>query len=84
MLAKAWPFLDAATSGLIVQALAPVLEATRPAFLTSLRFQRFSFGSIPARIEGVKVYNVVGEDVVEARTSRASTAQPCIVVSDSL
>jgi hypothetical protein len=65
VLVKAWPYLDQATSGVIVAALAPILEATRPTFLTSLRFERFSFGSIPARIEGVKVYDVDGEDAVE-------------------
>jgi hypothetical protein len=65
VIVKAWPYLDLATSGIIVAALAPVLEATRPAFLTSLRFERFSFGSIPARVEGVKVYDVEGEDAVE-------------------
>ena len=65
VLVKAWPYLNQATSGVIVAALAPILEATRPTFLTSLRFERFSFGSIPARIEGVKVYDVDGEDAVE-------------------
>ena len=65
VLVKAWPYLDQATSGVIVAALAPILEVTRPTFLTSLKFERFSFGSIPARIEGVKVYDVDGEDAVE-------------------
>ena len=52
MLAAAWPYLDQATSNVIVKALDPILQATRPSFLTTLSFERFSFGGIPARIEG--------------------------------
>lgn len=37
VLAKAWPYLDQATSDTIVWALSPILDATRPPFLTSLR-----------------------------------------------
>jgi len=48
VLAAAWPYLDQATSNVIVRALDPILQATRPSFLTTLRFERFSFGSIPA------------------------------------
>jgi Ca2+-dependent lipid-binding protein len=48
-----------------VRALDPILAATMPSFLTSLRFERFTFGRIPARIEGVKIYETEGEDLVE-------------------
>jgi Ca2+-dependent lipid-binding protein len=41
------------------------LQATRPSFLTTLSFERFSFGDIPARIEGVKVYETTGDGSVE-------------------
>ena len=56
VLRAAWPYLDQATSDVIVNSLDPILRATRPSFLTTLSFERFSFGKIPARIEGVKVY----------------------------
>ena len=56
VLRAAWPYLDQATSDVIVASLDPILRATRPSFLTTLSFERFSFGKIPARIEGVKVY----------------------------
>jgi len=65
VLAAAWPYLDQATSDVIVAALDPILQATRPSFLTTLSFERFSFGDIPARIEGVKVYETTGDGSVE-------------------
>ena len=61
----AWPYLDAATSSVIVKALDPILRNTRPSFLTSLQFERFSFGSVPAIIEGVKVYESSEEGALE-------------------
>ena len=65
VLAAAWPYLDQATSDVIVAALDPILQATRPSFLTTLSFERFSFGDVPARIEGVKVYETTGDGSVE-------------------
>lgn len=56
---------DRATSNVIVAALDPILQATRPSFLTTLSFERFSFGEIPARIEGVKAG---GGDIYTAST----------------
>jgi len=63
VVSAAWPYLDEATSSLIVGALDPILQATRPNFLTTLQFERFSFGSVPARIEAVKVYESTGDAV---------------------
>ncbi len=63
VVSAAWPYLDEATSNVIVGVLDPILQATRPSFLTTLRFERFSFGSVPATIEGVKVYENTGDAV---------------------
>jgi len=65
VVSAAWPYLDEATSNVIVNALDPILQATMPNFLTSLRFERFSFGRLPAKIEGVKVYESTDEGAVE-------------------
>jgi len=65
IVAAAWPYLDEATSNAITRALDPILKATRPTFLTSLRFERFSFGSVPAIIQGVKVYDTQDRGAVE-------------------
>ncbi len=65
IVAAAWPYLDEATSNAITRALDPILQATRPTFLTSLRFERFSFGSVPATIQGVKVYDTQDQGAVE-------------------
>ena len=93
VLRAAWPYLDQATSDVIVNSLDPILRATRPSFLTTLSFERFSFGKIPARIEGVtQVYeSPPGDGSVEidlnvfwraTRTSpwasgRLAIASPC-------
>ena len=61
----AWPYLDSATSTVIVNALDPILQKTRPSFLTSIQFERFSFGSVPAVIEAVKVYDSASEGALE-------------------
>ena len=61
----AWPYLDAATSAVIVNALDPILQNTRPSFLTSIEFEKFSFGSVPALVEGVKVYESGEEGALE-------------------
>lgn len=65
IVAAAWPYLDEATSNAITRALDPILQATRPTVLTSLRFERFSFGSVPAIIQGVKVYDTQDRGAVE-------------------
>ena len=65
VLQAAWPYLNQATSGVIVAALDPILTATRPSFLTALRFEKFSFGSVPAKIEGtaLRVSQIRGHTV---------------------
>jgi hypothetical protein len=65
VVAASWPYLDEATSNIIRKTLDPILQSTRPTFLTTLQFERFSFGSVPAKIEGVKVYETEGEGALE-------------------
>jgi Ca2+-dependent lipid-binding protein len=80
VLAAAWPYLDVATSDVIVAALDPVLRATRPSFLTALRFEKFSFGSVPAKIEGVKVFDTVNDGAVEIDLSVFWKGDPDVVL----
>ena len=65
MLHAAWPYLDEATSNVIRKSLDPILQSTRPTFLTTLQFERFSFGSVPAKIKAVKVYETEDEGALE-------------------
>jgi len=81
MVDKAWPYLDRATSGVIVAALDPILQATRPSFLTTLRFERFSFGKVPARIEGVKVHDTGDEASVEVDLDVFWAGDPDVVLA---
>ena len=80
VLSAAWPYLDKATSNVIVCALDPILRATRPSFLTSLQFERFSFGSVPAIIESVKVYEITGEGAVEIDLQVSWAGDPDVVL----
>lgn len=80
VLSAAWPYLDKATSDVIVKALDPILTATRPSFLTALRFETWSFGSVPAKIEGVKVYETVNDGAVEIDLTVFWAGDPDVVL----
>eukprot|EP00854_Cymbomonas_tetramitiformis_P020251 gene20251-24251_t len=41
----AWPYLDKATSDAIILSVDPILQDYCPPFLTSIRFDKFTFGS---------------------------------------
>ena len=80
VLSAAWPYLDVAASDVICAALDPILAATRPSFLTALRFETFSFGSVPAKIEGVKVYDTADDGAVEMDLSVFWRGDPDVVL----
>ena len=80
VLAAAWPYLDVATSDVIVKTLDPILTATRPSFLTALRFETFSFGKVPAKIEGVKTYETKNDGAVEIDLSVFWDGDPDVVL----
>ncbi len=75
-----WPYLDAATSTVIVNALDRILKSTRPSFLTSIQFERFSFGSVPATIQGVKVYDSEAEGALEIDLQVSWVGDPDVVL----
>jgi hypothetical protein len=80
IIAAAWPYLDEATSNVITSALDPILQTTRPTFLTSLRFESFSFGSVPATIEGVKVYDTQDQGAIEIDVEIFWAGDPDVVL----
>lgn len=80
VVAAAWPYLDEATSNVIRKSLDPILQSTRPAFLTTLQFERFSFGSVPAKIEGVKVYETEDEGALEIDLQVSWAGDPDVVL----
>lgn len=61
-----WPYLDKATADAIVVNVDPILEEYRPPVFSSIKFDKFTFGNIPATVEGVKVYDTGNEGSVEA------------------
>lgn len=42
------------------------VQEYRPAVLSSIKFDKFTFGDVPATVEGVKVYDTGNEGSVEA------------------
>ncbi|XVE63663.1 hypothetical protein DITRI_Ditri07aG0037800 [Diplodiscus trichospermus] len=54
-LTKIWPYVDEAASELIKTSVEPVLEQYRPFILSSLKFSRFTLGTVAPQFTGVSI-----------------------------
>ena len=63
VIAKAWPFYDAAICAEVKKQVEPLLKESKPAFIKSIFFQKLTFGDAPFRVEGVRVYDDNPENV---------------------
>ncbi|XP_021277107.1 synaptotagmin-5 [Herrania umbratica] len=54
-LTKIWPYVDKAASDLIKASVEPVLEQYRPIILSSLKFSKFTLGSVAPQFTGVSI-----------------------------
>ncbi|PPR99181.1 hypothetical protein GOBAR_AA21484 [Gossypium barbadense] len=54
-LTKIWPYVDEAASDLIKTSVEPVLEQYRPIILSSLKFSRFTLGTVAPQFTGVSI-----------------------------
>lgn len=54
-LTKIWPYVDEAASELIKANVEPVLEQYRPIILSSLKFSKFTLGTVAPQFTGVSV-----------------------------
>ncbi|KAH0456872.1 hypothetical protein IEQ34_014779 [Dendrobium chrysotoxum] len=57
-LSKLWPFIAEAATAVVKESVEPLLDDYRPSGITSLRFSKFSLGSVPPKIEGIKVQSL--------------------------
>ncbi|KAI9891147.1 MAG: hypothetical protein M1814_002990 [Vezdaea aestivalis] len=63
-LVKFWPIIQPVISETVINSVDQVLSTTTPAFLDSLRMKTFVLGTKPPRLEHVKTYPRVEDDVV--------------------
>ncbi|XVF48019.1 hypothetical protein PTKIN_Ptkin03bG0156900 [Pterospermum kingtungense] len=54
-LTKIWPYVDQAASDLIKTSVEPVLEQYRPIILSSLKFSKFTLGTVAPQFTGVSI-----------------------------
>ncbi|KAE8735332.1 Synaptotagmin-4 [Hibiscus syriacus] len=54
-LTKIWPYVNEAASDLIKTSVEPVLEQYRPIVLSSLKFSRFTLGTVAPQFTGVSI-----------------------------
>ncbi|KAK8946141.1 Synaptotagmin-4 [Platanthera guangdongensis] len=57
-LSKLWPFIAEAATAIVKDSVEPLLDDYRPPGITSLRFSKFSLGSVPPKIEGIKIQSL--------------------------
>lgn len=55
ILAKAWPYYDAAICEEVKRQVEPMMEQYRPPFISRIYFKKLTFGDAPFRIEGIRV-----------------------------
>ncbi|XP_028760756.1 synaptotagmin-5 isoform X1 [Neltuma alba] len=62
-LAKIWPYVNEAASELIKTSVEPVLEQYRPIILASLKFSKFTLGTVAPEFTGVSIIEDEGSGV---------------------
>ncbi|XP_022938164.1 synaptotagmin-5-like isoform X1 [Cucurbita moschata] len=61
-LTKIWPYVNEAASDLIRSSVEPVLEQYRPIILSSLKFSRFTLGTVAPQFTGISIIEDGGTD----------------------
>ncbi|GKV02554.1 hypothetical protein SLEP1_g14984 [Rubroshorea leprosula] len=62
-LEKIWPYVSEAASELIKASVEPILEQYRPIILASLKFSKFTLGTVPPQFTGVSIIEDGGDGV---------------------
>ncbi|KAK9758020.1 hypothetical protein RND81_01G201200 [Saponaria officinalis] len=57
-LSKLWPFVADAAELVIRESVEPLLEDYRPPGITSLKFNKLTLGTVPPKIEGIRVQSL--------------------------
>ncbi|CAH9083971.1 unnamed protein product [Cuscuta epithymum] len=62
-LEKIWPYVNEAASDLIKMSVEPVLESYRPVVLASLKFSKFTLGTVAPQFTGVEIIEDGSESI---------------------
>uniref|UniRef100_A0A0E0LJL7 C2 domain-containing protein n=1 Tax=Oryza punctata TaxID=4537 RepID=A0A0E0LJL7_ORYPU len=57
-LSKLWPFVDQAATAVVKESVEPLLDDYRPPGIKSLKFSKFSLGTVSPKIEGIRIQNI--------------------------
>ncbi|XP_076950329.1 calcium-dependent lipid-binding protein-like [Bidens hawaiensis] len=57
-LSKLWPYVEEAARIIIKESVEPLLEDYRPTGITSLKFNKLSLGTVPPKIDGIRVQSL--------------------------
>ncbi|XP_039141530.1 synaptotagmin-5-like [Dioscorea cayenensis subsp. rotundata] len=57
-LGKLWPFISEAVTAIVKESVEPLLDDYRPPGISSLKFSKFSLGSVPPKIEGIRLQSL--------------------------
>ncbi|KAG6478426.1 calcium-dependent lipid-binding protein-like [Zingiber officinale] len=63
MLGKLWPYIADAATLVIRETVEPLLDDYRPAGITSLKFSKLSLGTVPPKIEGIRVQSLKNSQI---------------------
>ncbi|XP_074556937.1 calcium-dependent lipid-binding protein-like [Curcuma longa] len=64
MLGKLWPYIADAATLVIRETVEPLLDDYRPAGITSLKFSKLSLGTVPPKIEGIRVQSLKRSQII--------------------
>lgn len=78
-LTKIWPYVNEAASELIKTSVEPVLEQYRPMILSSLKFSKFSLGTVAPQFTGVSIIEN-GEEGVTMELEMNWDGNPSIIL----
>jgi Ca2+-dependent lipid-binding protein len=57
-LSKLWPFVSEAATAVVKESVEPLLDDYRPPGIKSLKFSKFSLGTVSPKIEGIRIQNL--------------------------
>ncbi|CAD7694699.1 unnamed protein product, partial [Ostreobium quekettii] len=78
---QAWPFYEAAICKQVVATVEPILQKSKPPFISKLFFKKMTFGGVPFKLTHMKTVRVSKREIVlEAGLRWDGTAQVAIGV----
>ncbi|XP_050212319.1 synaptotagmin-5 isoform X2 [Mercurialis annua] len=79
-LTKIWPYVNEAASELIKANVEPVLEQYRPVILSSLKFSRFTLGTVAPQFTGVSILEDDGSGGITMELEMNWDGNPSIIL----